>query len=227
MAVPSSFPSEARALALLSLDALPWAKDWAAWRVRFAYDNEQRGIGHAEIAAFLREAVAPLCRKRTDCAGTVLYLLDPEDLKPVFRAFAGVAHGRGAILSLQAQHSYREATRIAALLAGAAGETADEADADAAALPDLHWEVSGFGQGRIARARVRGHAVVVRLGAVNGQETWVLDVDGETGCARFRLRPDAMSKMGVAAALRAWEMRNSRTNTVTPEHAAPDRRGGA
>ena len=114
MAVPSSFPSEARALALLSLDALPWAKDWATWRVRFAYDNEQRGISHAEIAAFLREAVAPLCRKRTDCAGTVLYLLDPEDLKPVFRAFAGVAHGRGAILSLQAQHSYREATRIAA-----------------------------------------------------------------------------------------------------------------
>lgn len=207
MSFAPSFPFEARAVALLTLDALPWAKDWAAWRVRFAYDNEQRGTSHTEIAAFLREAVAPLCHKRTDCAGAVLYLLDPEDLKPVFRAFAGVAHGRGAIASIQARDSYREATRVAAVLAAAPGEAAEGAEAEALALPDLRWDVTGFGQGRIATAQVRGHAVVVRLGAVNNQEMWMLDVDGQPGCARFRLRPDAMSKMGVAAALRAHEMR--------------------
>jgi hypothetical protein len=210
MSAPSSSPAEARALALLSLDALPWARDWAAWRVRFAYDNEQRGTSHAEIAAFLREAVAPLCRRRTECVGAVLYLLDGEDVKPVFRGFAGVAQGRGAITTIQAQDSYRDAARIAAVLASAPAEAATTAEAEAVALPDLHWEVEGIGQGRIATARVRGHVVAVRLGAVHGQEMWVLDVDGQSGCARFRLRPDAMSKMGVAAALRACERRQER-----------------
>jgi hypothetical protein len=141
--------------------------------------------------------------------GVVLYLLDPEDLKPVFRAFAGATQGRGAVASIQAQGSYREAARLATLLVAAPGEAADGAASEAIALPDLHWLVTGFGQGRIATAQVRGHAVVVRLGTVNGQEIWVLDVDRQPGCARFRLRPDAMSKMGVAAALRAYQMRGS------------------
>jgi hypothetical protein len=206
---PPSFASEARALALLSLDPLPWARDWATWRVRFLYDNARPGHGHAEIAEFLREAVAPLAHRRADCAGEVLYLLDPDDLAPIFRAFGAVTRQRGAIGSIQSRQSHHEAARIASALA-AAPEPAGEAEAEAVALPDLTWQVSGFGHSRIARARVRGHAVVVRMVPINGQEMWLLDVDGQTGCARFRLRPDAMSKMGVAAALRSYERRLAR-----------------
>lgn len=210
MPLASPLPSEARALSLLSLDALPWARDWAAWRVRFAYDNERPGFSHAEIVAFLREAVAPLCRRRADCSAEVLYLLDQDDLAPIFRAFGAVTQQRGAIRSIQARHSYQEAARLASALAALGHEAANDAEAEAVALPDLTWQVTGFGQARIARARVRGHSVVVRMAPINGQEMWLLDVDGHAGCARFRLRPDAMSKMGVAAALRALERRLAR-----------------
>lgn len=208
MASPPSPGAEARALSLLSLDPLPWAREWATWRLRFLYDNARPGLSHAEIAEFVREAVAPLARRRADCAGEVLYLLDGDDLAPIFRAFGAVIRQRGAIGSIQSRRGFHEAAQIANALASTAPEPAGQAEA--VALPDLSWQVSGFGLGRIARARVRGHAVVVRMAPINGQEMWLLDIDDQPGCARFRLRQDAMSKMGVAAALRACERRLAR-----------------
>ena len=86
---------------------------------------------------------------------------------------------------------------------------ADGAEAEAAALPDMSWDVVGFVQGRVATARVRGDVVVVRLGVVGGQEMWMLDVNGSAACARFRQRQDAMSKMAIAAALRSYALRRA------------------
>ena len=199
--------AQTRALVLLSVDSLRWAHDWAAWRVRFAYDNDHRGAGIRDIGAFLRETVVPHCQKRVECADNVLYLLDPDDVKLVYRAFGTVQHGPGAIASIQGQESYRQALHLAGELAAAAREADGGHDAEVLALPDLSWDVVGFGQSRVATAQARGHKVVVRLGMLGGQDVWMVDVNGHSGCAQFRLRLDAMSKMGVAAALKSYELR--------------------
>ena len=73
--------------------------------------------------------------------------------------------------------------------------------ADPVALPDLQWHVTGQDQFRIARTRVRGHDVVVRFGYLGGHEMWIVDVDAHQNCAHFRLRADAMSKLGVGVGL--------------------------
>jgi hypothetical protein len=197
--------AQARAMGLLSVETSPWLHAWAQWRVRFAYDNEQRGLTHRDIAHFVQDAAAPRCAKRVGCAETMLYLSEAEDLRRIFQAFGGLRQCCGAIAAMQEQAAFRQAEHIAASLA-AAGMTEGE-DSDVLALPDLSWEVTGFGQARIASARARGRIVVVRLGMMGAQEMWVVDVDGHAGCARFRQRQDAMSKMGVVAALKSYEAR--------------------
>lgn len=197
-----------RARLLLGHEATSWAHEWAAWRVRFAHDNAHFGLHLRDVGRFIHESVLPHCQRQAACAETTLYLAAMDDLRMVFHGFGAMRQGCGSIAAIQSQAGFRQAEQAAVQIAeiglGSAG------DAEQLALPDLFWEVSGFGQNRVATARVRGRRVVVRLGVLGGQDMWVLDVDGLAGCARFRLRQDAMSKMGVLAALRACEARSRR-----------------
>ena len=72
---------------------------------------------------------------------------------------------------------------------------------------DLTWSIDGIGMGRVASTELRGRRIVVRLGVVSGNELWLVDVNDRPACARFRSRLDAMSKMGVASAIKAYESR--------------------
>ena len=81
------------------------------------------------------------------------------------------------------------------------------AEDEVLSLPDLVWQVEGFGMGRVARTELRGRKIAVRLGVISGQDFWLVDVNDRPGCARFRSRLDAMSKMGVASAIKAYETR--------------------
>jgi len=58
--------------------------------------------------------------------------------------------------------------------------------------------VEWYGLARVARTELRGRRIAVRLGVLSGQEFWLVNVNDRPGCARFRSRLDAMSKMGVA-----------------------------
>lgn len=196
---------QVQVLGLLVTDTYRWKRDWADWRIRFAYSNEHPGQTFREVSFFVREAAAQLCQHRWDAADIVLYLSDRDDVKSVFATHGMVPHGMGQISAIQNRDAYRQAAGLAAELAALARVPDRAAADDAMALPDLAWSVDGYGMGRIATAELRGRRVVVRLGIVAGQDMWLVDVNDRPGCARFRSRLDAMSKMGVAAALKAYE----------------------
>jgi hypothetical protein len=121
--------------------------------------------------------------------------------------------GVGAITSIQSQAAYGEAVRIAARLAGN-GRAAARAPivAEPAApvdeigeLPDMNWVVIGHGLHRVATCAVQGHQIRVRLGYVGNAEMWLVDVDHKPDCIHFRSRADALSKMGIKMALKAFD----------------------
>jgi hypothetical protein len=199
--------AQVQILGLLVTDTYRWKRDWATWRVRFAYSNEHAGLTFRDVAAFVREAAAALCQHRCDCAEIVLYLSHLDDLKAVFATYGAIPHGIGQISAIQGRDSYLRAAALAAELAGLSRTPDRGAEDEVASLPDLSWHVDGFGMARIATTELRGRRVVVRLGVLSGQEFWVVDVNDRPACARFRSRLDAMSKMGVASALRAYESR--------------------
>jgi hypothetical protein len=186
-------------LGLLVTDTYRWKRDWATWRVRFAYSNEHAGLTFRDVAAFVREAAAALCQHRCDGAEIVLYLSHIDDLKAVFATYGAIPHGIGQISAIQGRDTYLQAAALAAELAGLARAPDRAAEDEVAALPDLAWHVDGFGMARIATTELRGRRIVVRLGILSGQEFWVVDVNDRPACARFRSRLDALSKMGVAS----------------------------
>lgn len=194
-------------LGLLVTDTFRWKRPWAEWRIRFAYSNDHPGLGLRDVAAFVREAAASQCQHRCDAADIVLYLSHMDDLRAVFAAYGAVPHGIGQISAIQNRDAYLHAAALAADLAAIARVPDRAVEDEAFALPDLAWQVEGFGMGRIARTELRGRKIVVRLGIISGQEFWLVDVNDRPACARFRSRLDAMSKMGVAAALKAYEIR--------------------
>ncbi|MCC6717449.1 MAG: hypothetical protein IT555_06160 [Acetobacteraceae bacterium] len=195
-------------LGLLVTDTFRWKRDWATWRIRFAYSNENAGQSARDVAFFVREAAAQLCQHRCDCADNVLYLSHMDDVRAVFAAYGMVPHGPGQISAIQSRDTYRQAATLAAELAALARVPDRAVEDEATALPDLTWSVEGHGMGRVASTELRGRRVVVRLGVVSGQEMWLVDVNDRPGCARFRSRVDAMSKMGVAAAIKGYESRH-------------------
>jgi hypothetical protein len=207
VAVPVHDAAQVQVLGLLVTDTYRWKRDWAAWRIRFAYSNEHPGQGFREVSYFVREAAAQLCRHRCDCADIVLYLSHADDLKAVFAAHGQVPHGMGQISAVQHRDWYHQAAAIAAELATLARAPDRAAEDIFMALPDLAWSIEGYGMGRIASTELRGRRIVVRLGVASGQEMWLVDVNDRPACARFRARLDAMSKMGVAAAIKAYESR--------------------
>lgn len=188
-----------RILRLMVTDTYRWRCDWAGWRVRFAHDDHLPGLSLGEVGAFVQTRVVPLCGSGAEGHGNILYVREEEDLIPVFDAFGAIDHGLGQITAIQSRDAYDDAARIAVILAER--HRPDVVGADPLALPDLQWHVSGQDQFRIARTRVRGHEVVVRFGYLGGHEMWIVDVDGRANCAHFRLRADAMSKLGVGVAL--------------------------
>lgn len=194
-------------LGLLVTDTFRWKRPWAAWRVRFAYSNETPGLSLREVTAFVREAAAAQCQHRSEAADNVLYLAQMGDVKAVFGAYGAVPHGIGQINAIQNRDAYLQAAQLAAELAALARVPERGAEDEVAALPDLAWSVEGFGLARVARTELRGRRITVRLGIVSGHEFWLVDVNDRPGCARFRSRLDAMSKMGVASAIKAYESR--------------------
>lgn len=192
---------QVRLLGLMVVDTFQWKHAWAAWRIRFAVDRDTRDMAYASIAAFVRDHVAPHCTQRAECADIVLYLADLRDARTVIRLHGHTTQGPGLISSLQSSASYEQATAFAADLAteirnGAAGEDAG--------LPDLHWTVIGAGLTRVATTKVDSLTVVVRIGGGGHQGMWVVGVNDREACAQFRSRGDAMSKMGVGAALATY-----------------------
>ncbi len=188
-----------RILRLMVTDTYRWRCDWATWRIRFEHDDHVPQQTLLEVGAFVRTRALPLCAHGADAHGNILYLAAEEDLAPVFSAFGTIQHGIGHISAIQSRDAYEDATRIAVLLAER-HRPAPPAN-DPLSLPDLQWHVSGQDQFRVARTKVRGQDVVVRFGYIGGHEMWIVDVDGRQNCAHFRLRADAMSKLGVGAAL--------------------------
>lgn len=213
MQAPSAMPAatpvvhditQVHVLGLLITDTFRWKRDWAGWRVRFAYANETQGQTFRDVAGFVREAAAALCTHRCEAAEIVLYLSHFDDLKAVFATYGMVPAGIGQISAIQSREAYAQAAQLAAELAGLARAPDRASEDEAFALPDLSWSVEGYGMGRIATTELRGRRITVRLGMLSGQEMWVVDVNDRPACARFRSRLDAMSKMGVAAAIKAY-----------------------
>lgn len=194
-------------LGLLVTDTFRWKRDWATWRVRFAYANEHPGQTLREVSFFVREAAATLCQQRCEAAEIVLYLSHLDDVRAVFGTYGMVPHGIGQISAIQNRDSYRDAAAVAADLAALARVPDRAAEDDATSLPDLTWSIDGYGMNRIASTALRGRRIVVQLGMASGQEMWLVDVNDRPACAQFRSRQDAMSKMGVAAAIKAYESR--------------------
>jgi len=198
-------------LRLLVADTYRWKQDWASWRISFAHDAEEPGMPFAAITSFVRDQVAPICQRGCEAIDNVLYLCDENDLKLVFDVYGGVLRGAGTITSIQSQAAYGEAVRIAGKLAGArASARVSEPEASAPVdeigeLPDMNWEVIGHGLHRVATCVVQGHQVRVRLGYVGNAEMWLVDVDHKPDCIHFRSRADALSKMGIKMALKAFE----------------------
>lgn len=198
---------QVQVLGLLVTDTFRWKRDWASWRMRFGYSNDSAGHSFREVTFFVREAAAQLCQHRCDCAEIVLYLSHLDDMKAVFATYGMVPAGMGQISAIQNRDAYLHAAAIAADLANIA-RAPDRAAEDAGmSLPDLTWSIDGIGMGRVASTELRGRRIVVRLGVVSGNELWLVDVNDRPACARFRSRLDAMSKMGVAAAIKAYESR--------------------
>ena len=196
--------TQVQVLGLLVTDTFRWKRDWAGWRVRFAYANEAQGLSFRDVSSFVREAAAALCAHRCEAAEIVLYLSHIDDLRAVFASYGMVPSGMGQISAIQSREAYAQAAQLAADLAAIA-RIPDRANEDEAlALPDLAWSVEGYGMGRIATTELRGRRITVRLGVLSGQEMWVVDVNDRPACARFRSRLDAMSKMGVAAAIKGY-----------------------
>lgn len=199
--------AQVQVLGLLVTDTFRWKRDWAQWRMRFAYSNDQVGQSFRDVSIFVREAAATQCRHRCECADIVLYLSQFEDVKAVFRAYGAIPLGMGQISAIQSRDSYLQAAALAAELAGMSRTPDRAAEDEVMALPDLSWEISGYGLARVATTTLRGRRIVVRLGVAAGQDLWLVDVNERPACARFRSRLDAMSKMGVAAALKAYDSR--------------------
>ena len=149
-----------------------------------------------------------LLRRRCDCAEIVLYLSHLDDVKAVFATYGMVPAGMGQISAIQNRDAYLHAAAVAAELASIARAPDRAAEDDVLSLPDLTWSIDGYGMGRVASTELRGRRIVVRLGVVSGNELWLVDVNDRPACARFRSRLDAMSKMGVAAAIKAYEARH-------------------
>jgi hypothetical protein len=194
-------------LGLLVTDTFRWKRPWAEWRIRFAYSNDHPGLGLRDVTAFVREAAASQCQHRCEATDIVLYLSHMDDVRAVFATYGAVPHGIGQISAIQNRAAYLQAAALAAELAGLARVPDRAAEDEVLSLPDLIWQVEGFGMGRVARTELRGRKIAVRLGIISGQDFWLVDVNDRPGCARFRSRLDAMSKMGVASALKAYETR--------------------
>ena len=207
VAAPVHDVAQVQVLGLLVTDTFRWKRDWASWRIRFAYSNDHPGQSFRDVGIFVREAAATLCQNRHECAEIVLYLSSTEDVKAVFRAYGLVPHGMGQISAIQSRDAYLQAAAFAAELAALSRTPDRTAEEEVMALPDLAWHVEGNGLSRIATTELRGRRITVRLGMVSGHEMWVVDVNDQPACARFRSRLDAMSKMGVAAALKSYATR--------------------
>lgn len=199
--------AQVQVLSLLVTDTFRWKRDWASWRIRFAYSNEHAGMSFRDVGIFVREAAATLCQHRHECAEIVLYLSELDDLRAVFRAYGLVPHGMGQISAIQNRDAYVEAASFAAELAAMSRVPDRAAEDEVLALPDLVWHVEGSGLGRVATTELRNRRITVRLGVVAGHDMWVVDINNHPACARFRSRVDAMSKMGIAAALKAYDSR--------------------
>ena len=204
---PGQDVAQVQILGLLVTDAFRWKREWATWRIRFAYSNDHSGQTVRDVAIFVREAAATQCKQRCDCAEVVLYLSHVDDVRAVFRAYGGVPHGMGQLSAIQSRDSYLQAAAFAADLASMSRVPDRAAEDEVMSLPDLTWDVAGFGLSRIATTSLRGLKIVVRLGATSGQDFWLVDVNGHLGCARFHSRVDAMSKMGVSTAIKGYESR--------------------
>lgn len=189
---------QVRLLGLMVVDTFQWKHPWAGWRIRFAFDNDARDMAYVQIAAFVRDRVLPHCAHRAECADIVLYLADLPDTRTVIRLQGHTTRGPGMISSLQSSASYEAAAAFAAELAADIGGGGTGGGAD---LPDLRWTVVGAGLTRVATTKVHGLAVVVRIGGGSRQGMWVVGVNDREACAQFQSRGDAMSKMGVGAAL--------------------------
>ena len=198
---------QVQVLGLLVTDTFRWKRDWASWRMRFGYSNESAGHSFREVTFFVREAAAQLCQHRCDCAEIVLYLSHLDDVKAMFATYGMVPAGLGQISAIQQRETYRQAAAVAAALASIARAPDRAAEDEAMMLPDLTWSIDGIGLGRVATTELRGRRIVVRLGVASGSELWLVDVNDRPACARFHSRLDAMSKMGVAAAIKAYESR--------------------
>ena len=198
---------QVQVLGLLVTDTFRWKRDWASWRMRFGYSNDSAGHSFREVTFFVREAAAQLCQHRCDCAEIMLYLSHLDDLKAVFATYGMVPAGMGQIAAIQNRDAYLQAAAVAAELANVAHAPDRAAEGALISLPDLAWSIDGIGTGRVASTELRGRRIVVRLGVVSGNELWLVDINDRPACARFRSRLDAMSKMGVAAAIKAYESR--------------------
>ncbi len=84
-------------LGLLVTDTFRWKRDWATWRIRFAYSNENAGQSFRDVTFFVREAAAQLCQHRNECAEIVLYLSHLDDVKAVFGFYGVIPAGIGQI----------------------------------------------------------------------------------------------------------------------------------
>ncbi len=187
-------------LRLLVTDTYRWKCDWAAWRMRFDYDEHADGMRLSQVGALIREQALPHCTYGAEAHANILYLREEQDMPMVFAQFRTITHGLGHISSIQSRASYEDATRVATLLARGIRKPSDPTD-DALELPDMQWHVTGTHQHRVAHTRVRGRDVAVRFGYLGGQEMWVIDIDDKQNCAHFRTRADALSKLGVGVAL--------------------------
>ena len=202
------------ALGLLVTDSFRWKHGWATWRIRFHFDDGHRGLHLHELLVCLHERALAQCQHRAECDGNMLYLLATEDVKSVFRTFGAIRQGLGRIAAIQSRASFQQAVIFAAELTAQSHNMKSATEAEAMALPDLRWNVAGFGLSRVAVTYARGWKVTVRLGSASGQATWVVDVNGQAACAHFHSRGDAVSKMGVAAALKVYETRICRQTAL-------------
>jgi hypothetical protein len=191
---------QVRLLGLMVADTFQWKHSWAQWRIRFHVDNDIRDTNYVAICSFVRDRVISCCAHRVEAADIVLYVADLRDAKAIFRIHGATLQAPGLISALQSRASYEEAVAFAAELAAEMRKGPGDDDGN---LPDLHWVVLGAGLTRVATTRVQGHTVVVRMGDAARLGQWVVNVDDREACAQYRSRGDAMSKMGVAAALAA------------------------
>jgi hypothetical protein len=182
-----------------------WLREWAEWRVRFAYDSERPGMTYREVSEFVRDTAVPLCCWTAEGIDTVLYIHNFEDLKTIFRCYGSMIDRHGQIAAAQSRTVYLEAARLAVQLAALARSPENLAEQEAQGLPDMVWSVVGQGLARVATTVVRGHRILVRHGYVGVNEMWLVDVDGYPGCAQWRARADAMSKLSVGMAIRMSE----------------------